>query len=60
MVEKTKQMCSRVGCYALKDFESKFCAKHECKKCYGVGRVEPSFGVRVLCPQCNGSGEARG
>jgi hypothetical protein len=56
---KSAECCMRTGCMQKRDWESRFCSKHECAKCFGAGRLEPTPGVRVRCPSCDGKGEKR-
>lgn len=52
--------CKRTACkekipYGFRNY----CGKHACKRCEGNKFVEPSYGVKVLCPVCNGSGKGK-
>jgi len=58
-MDKNSTHCKALGCWEVHDFDSKFCAKHGCKACYGIGYTEPLTAVKVRCHVCNGSGESR-
>jgi DnaJ-class molecular chaperone len=48
--------CVQRGCHDHKQFESNYCGRHGCKKCYGTGRLRAATTVKVRCHVCSGSG----